>query len=230
MDEIMGYIRSDGLAIVITAGLMLILWKGANILLDKWKHGPKPSDTTAEAAAKAAADAEAVAIKKRMEIDATVKGIMERVILQTRADLACVCELHNGSEFLGGHPFGKISCTSEALAPAVESLAEQRQDMSMHLYSTFINKVCTSQYVVLDTNNRDDSDTPLGYEKLVAHGIALSIRVKVTDLSSRPIGYVEVDYRKQPSEFTIHEDIPILQEAAAKVGALLSVREKEGKK
>ena len=211
MADFLSWIRTDGLAVIIVALLLFYGSKFANLFLERLK-GDKKSGREHDRLA-----------DLRMRIDSKARIVLDRAVLRTRADRAYVCEFHNGTTGLSGLPFLKASCIYEVVAVGVMSRAALRQDMSLHLYATFMDQVCRLPVTIADVNNRDATETPLGYEHLVSLGVAVCIRARITDISQRPIGYVGLDYNSPPDQATVEVAIPILQDVAVAIGAMLSV-------
>jgi len=212
LEKLLELISKNGLALVISAGVLIFAVKFGNIGIDylKEKIGVKKHDELAAL---------------RMQVSKTIQALLDRNVLRTRACRAYVFEYHNGTISLGGLPFLKTSCVYEALGEGVKSEALARKDLSLQLYNIIYDSLNRYPYIVLDVNNRNyDMDSALGYETLAKRGVSVSVRVKITDLNRRVIGFVGVDYSDPVDDRTLQDAIDIMQDAAVEIGALLSVK------
>ena len=161
----------------------------------------------------------------RMEVGKTVQDLLREFVSRTKACRAYVFEFHNGTVSVGGLPYTKTSCVYESLGHGIESEALSRQNMPLQLYSAIYYSLKKYPFIVLDVNNRDENmDSQLGYETLVKRGVSVTVRVKITDLSGRMIGFVGVDYSDPVEDSTLQHAIDVMQEAAGNIGPLLSVK------
>ena len=162
----------------------------------------------------------------RQQVSTTVQALLERTVLRTQASRVCVNEFHNGTKTTGGLPFLKMSCTYEALNEGVNSVAHNRQDLPMQLYNVSTEALFNNPYIIIDTNNRTDIDSALGYETLAKLGIAVAARVKITNIEKKAIGYVSAEWSEPADDKTLQHAAGILQDIATELGALLSVNPK----
>ena len=212
MKEILDLISSNGLAIVISGLVLYFAIRLCNTLLDNLKRGQSEKEHDELAAL-------------RREVSMEINKYLERVVLLARANRAYVFEFHNGTVSLGGLPFLKMSCTYEALHNATPE-QHKRENMSLLLFSSFVDQIYNNEVVVLDVNNRIEGESPFMYEMLVERGVSITVRARIMDLSRKVIGYVGIDFCEPADDAAIEQGITVMKEAAAELGALLSVDKK----
>ena len=136
MAELLAWISAHGLAVVISAGVLLILNRIAGILTRYLERrlgvDPEHEQLT----------------DLRRRVDTTVVRIIEQAVLRARASRVYIVEFHNGTVALGGLPFLKMTCTYEALGDGAPSERYRRDNVTLHSYSTLINSLMSNDYIV----------------------------------------------------------------------------------
>ena len=210
MDEVIRDISTQGLAVFLVGVFIYFAIQFGNIYLEKQrkKNETKQHDDLAGL---------------RQQISKEIHTVLENTMIRTHSCRAYVFEFHNGTVSMGGLPFLKMSCTYEVLDRNAKSEIYDRQDLSMFLYSTFIESLYENNCVVVDVNNRSDVESVIGYETLAKRKIALTIRARIMNKSNRVFGFIGVDYNYPISDEVIQETISIMREISVKIGALLSI-------
>lgn len=218
MEEVTKLISTYGLAVMISGVVIYFGIKFGNILLKDFedkratkKHGELAS--------------------LRTEVSSTINAMLERIVLRTHACRAYVFEFHNGSMSMGGLPFLKMTNTYEALNEGTQSELHTRENMPMQLFSSFVDAICSKEYLVMDVNNRTGECSQFIYETLVERGISVTVHAKISDTNKRVIGYFGIDYcnDKPVNPMTVSESVGVVQTAAVELGALLSVQKISGR-
>ena len=212
MEEIIKYISTQGLALFIVSFIIYFGAQFIKIYLDKLKrkNDVKHHDEL---------------IVLRRKIGKEIQTILQNMVLRTRGVRAYTFEFHNGTLSMGGLPFCKMSCTYEELDENAKSVINDRQDLSLSLYSTFIESLYENRCVVIDTTNRNDVHSTLEYETLIKRGVITTVRASISNKSNRVFGFIGVDYTTSQTDETITEAVRIVQDTAIKIGALLSIDE-----
>ena len=210
--DILDLINTHGLALIIAAIVVIFIIKFGNLGFDFVRE-------------RLHIQAHDELIDLRLKVSPEINRILERILLLTGASRAYVVEFHNSGANLGGLPFFKMSCTYEALGMGIPSELVRRCNMSLLLYSTFIQSLLTRDWIKLDVDKRSDLDSDLGYATLIERGIRMTVRVKIMDTSKKVIGYIGIDYAREqaapPDDTAIAR---IVREGATEVGALLSIK------
>jgi len=93
------------------------------------------------------------------------------------------------------------------------------------LYATLIDSLQEYKSVVVDTRNRSDIESTVGYEVLIQKGIVVTIRARIINKSGSIIGFIGIDYTSSPTEETVMDAVHIIEDTAVKIGTLLSIEE-----
>jgi len=216
MEEIIKQITTYGLAVVISGVVLYFAIRFGHVVLDHYTHAKaqKKHDELTDV---------------RKNIGSTVNQILERLAIRTHSGRAYVFEFHNGTLSLGGLPFVRMTNTYEALNDGGKSQMHMRDNMSMLLYSQFADAIYHSEHVVIDTRDRESgADSPLGYETLIERGTVVTVRVPIMGIKKKIIGFVGIDFCKEPVDKRIKDSIRMVQDTALELGPLLSV-DKNGK-
>ena len=211
MGEVIQLISTYGLALVISGLVIYFAIQFGNIALEeaRRKRDAKRHDGLAA---------------MRNQVSTTINALIERTLLRARACRVYVFEFHNGTQTMGGLPFLKMTNTYEALGEGAKSEAHRRENMSLQLYSSFIDALCANDYLVMDVNDRTGDYSQLVYETLVERGIAVTVRAKIMDINKKVIGYLGIDFcNEEPDSATVRDSVGIVQDVAVELGALLSV-------
>jgi hypothetical protein len=161
----------------------------------------------------------------RYRIGKTINIMLERTVLKTRADRAYVFEFHNGNISLGGLPFLKMTNTYEALNDGASSEMYKREGISFHMFPSFVDAILNRDFVIIDLTDRTPEFSTLVYENCAEHGVVKTLRVKITDIHRRVIGYLGLDYctDRAMDKSEVVENIKILRDVAKELSGLLSV-------
>ena len=212
MEEIIKYVSTQGLAVVLVSLMIYFGIQFFNILLEKYKRKNEVKHH------------DELSVLRR-QIGKEVEAVLQTMVIKTHGARAYVFEFHNGTVSMGGLPFCKMSCTYEVLNENTNSIIDSRQDVSTFLYSKFIKAIYENKSVIADTLNRTDVESTLGYETLVKCGVVITIRAKACYKNNKVLGYIGVDYTSPQSDETINEATRIIEDTSIKIGALLSINE-----
>jgi|GEM_PF-4148281 len=163
------------------------------------------------------------AIEERVKVGVPIEKILERLLYSTNCNRAYVMEFHNGASNFANLGFLRMSCTYEACSPGIPSEIVGRTDMYAQMFSRGISAVMTRDYLILDTRNPNAEDeTKLAYETLRERKVLVTVRVKIVDIHKQVIGYLGIDFCKEPDEEAVNQSIEKLKSAAIELGVLLS--------
>ena len=215
LQELIQLMLNNGIGLIILAIVVYFAWHFGHIGLDFVQQ-------------KAAGKKHDELMQHRNEINIKIEEILQRLLLQSHACRAYVFEFKNGSYYLGGLGDFKMDCTYETLNGSAASQMHSRQNMPFSLFQSFIDMLMAHDYLVMDVNNREKEYSAFVYETLVQRGITKTVRAKITDTRNKVIGYLGIDYCKDPvSEDIVRESVRLTQAAAIEIGSLLSVNQKK---
>jgi len=109
--------------------------------------------------------------------------------------------------------------------PDIQSEIARRADIFIQMYVRSLSDLLTKDYAVVDTRTPDyENDTKIGHEVLKTRNIIAVVRVKIVNVYNQIIGYLGIDFCKEPKEGQIEQGIERLKAAAVELGALLSAK------
>ena len=213
MEEILKYVSTYGLAVVISGVVIYYAVQFANIALERRRNETRENRHDD-------------LVLLRTQLSSTIQTMIDRAVIRTRASRVYVFEFHNGSVGMGGLPFAKMTNTYEALGEKVKSGVKQRANMPMQLYSTFVDAVFAEDCVLMNVNNRVNELSQFVYESLVELDVEIAVRAKIVDINKQVIGFLGIDYcqNNSPDDVSLQESVNLVQDLGAEIGALLSVK------
>lgn len=147
---------------------------------------------------------------KNSEIIKVLQGILS----DFQADRAYVFEFHNGDYFSSGMPMQKFTCTYEVVSDGVSAECQSPGEYRMSNYNDYISSMIHERdYIVEDVQNMN-SDALLK-SLLTKKGVKSLYNIPIRTFSGRSIGFIGLDYVKEPRSL-VGDEINCLR-AAAKI-------------
>ena len=221
MKDILLFVETHGVAIVITGIVLFFGYSFGKIELDYWRQKRKGD-------AKLLPDEQMQIVLK---VTPEIKSVLREILLQTHSSRAYIFQFHNGSYGFGGQPFIYMSNTYEILSGTAVSQHHARQNMPFTLYDSLVTGLINNDTIVINPKSKTKEYDEIVYETMEKRGNILTICTKLVDEHKKMVGFVGVDYCKNSRSLcnneAIQDIIKIVFKEAQILGTLLCVKVQE---
>ena len=166
------------------------------------------------------------ALVKREDANKFIHAILTGALADLGGDRIIVVECSNGQQTVARLPWRYMSGAYEATNIGIESKAHTIKNELTSLYATFINKLVSNPYVLLNINNRDKELSFNIYELMERRSTTMSMSVKMHDpVTKKDTGFLIYD--KNHGEGFTDVELTKMRKLAAELGVMLSINDWE---
>lgn len=162
-------------------------------------------------------------LSQRLSNTHKIQSSVDRLLYKVGASRVLVCELHNGSNSIGGLPFLKATATFEGLNDNVYPISSQYNEVNLSLIP-FASHLFKEDYWCGDTEKMKQIDKSLCYRILSnnTQHFAASVIYGV----DKPIGFIFVSFENEPSDHDCKTVEREIHKTAMEIGLMMEINQR----
>lgn len=170
---------------------------------------------------KAALTTQTIDMKSLVQLDKGINEVLGLVMNETGTDRASLSRFHNTVQDVQGRHFVYESRSNEAVQPGVSLVAHLRQNSLLSMINIWAQSFVKNECVYMT----DLAMTDQFFEFYRQTGTKSDIKCPVHNTTGVLVGYIDVEYTTKVSPIKdMHDRETSVRDAAAKIGAILSVK------
>lgn len=163
-------------------------------------------------------------IDMRLEVNNSIKNVIETFRNETDCDRVYIFEYHNGESNLNGLPFAKISATYEILKQGVLSHKARLQSIPSGLILDFNQTILKESIISVQHVEEYKLKDPVGYSVIMRPDCKSFYVTVIYNAKGYPIGFIGMDYIiSESNDDQAKKAMTKLVNCATKIGTLLEI-------
>jgi hypothetical protein len=160
-------------------------------------------------------------VKEALQVSELITSKIEHIKEEFKADRVWITQFHNGGHFYPtGKSMAKFSVIYESVAPSVNSIQLNFQNIPVNLFSKSINQLYENDVIEI-SDFKDDTISTFGLKYIAEDtGCKSGFLFAIKTIDDKFIGTLGVDYTKRKTKLDM-ESINHLQVHATAIGGVL---------
>jgi hypothetical protein len=160
-------------------------------------------------------------VKEALQVSELITSKIEHIKEEFKADRVWITQFHNGGHFYPtGKSMAKFSVIYESVAPSVNSIQLNFQNIPVNLFSKSINQLYENDIIEI-SDFKDDTISTFGLKYIAEDtGCKSGFLFAIKTIDDKFIGTLGIDYTKRKTKLDM-ESINHLQVHATAIGGVL---------
>jgi hypothetical protein len=160
-------------------------------------------------------------VKEALQVSELITSKIEHIKEEFKADRVWITQFHNGGHFYPtGKSMAKFSVIYESVAPSVNSIQLNFQNIPVNLFSKSINQLYENDVIEI-SDFKDDTISTFGLKYIAEDtGCKSGFLFAIKTIDDKFIGTLGIDYTKRKTKLDM-ESINHLQVHATAIGGVL---------